>query len=162
MKKIQILFITIPLLLFACSSHSPSSGFKPFDPVKLATNLKKERNISPKLPTRFPVKIQDFEIIPQTYNESSVHEIQFTGETNEKFFLMIHTNDVTYDGKPQGHEEITINGNKGFYAKDELTSSTHWKDGDYHYIFEYQIVESGKDAINLTKDQMLKVAESFQ
>lgn len=161
MKKIQIVIVGICLLLIGCNDNEASAGLS-YDPSKIQKQLKEEQKIDSKLPTAFPVEIKDYEISPQTHTESSVHDVQFTGTNEEKFILMIHTKEVTYDGKPQGYEELKINNQEVFYIEDDLASSVHWKDGDYHYIFEYQVAESGKDAAKLTKEEMVEVAESFK
>lgn len=161
MKKFQILLLGISLLLIGCNDKEASAGIS-YDPTKIREYLKEEQKIEPKLPTTFPVEIKEDEINPQTHPESSVHDVQFTGENDEKFMLMIHTKEVKYDGKPQGYEEITINSQDGFYAEDDLASSVHWTDGDYHYIFEYQVAASGKDAIKLTKEELIRIAKSFK
>lgn len=161
MKNIQILLLGICLLLIGCSDKEASAGIS-YDPTKIREHLKEEQKIEPKLPTTFPVEIQEDEVNPQTHPESSVYDVQFTGENDEKFILLIHTKEVTYDGKPDGYEEITINSHNGFYAEDGLASSVHWTDGDYHYIFEYDVAASGKDAVKLTKEELIRIAESFK
>ncbi|WP_421377950.1 hypothetical protein ACOJQI_11755 [Bacillus salacetis] len=83
------------------------------------------------------------------------------GENGEIFTLLIHTAPVIYnDGALQNQKEVTINGNEGFYAENDVTGpSIHWTDGDYHYVVDYQSIELETE---VNKDTMMAIAESFE
>ena len=69
----------------------------------------------------------------------------------EEFALTISPAPVEYNGFEK--EEVTINGNSGFYTASELFgTSIHWTEDDYHYILLSKV----------SKEMTIEIAESFR
>ncbi|WP_053362373.1 hypothetical protein [Bacillus sp. FJAT-27251] len=148
MKRVMsMLFLFLPLIILGCSQNEES-----FDHTALKEELKEE-GITPKLPTKFPMTIVEYErAIPP--HETDIHEVIFKGEEGGmKFSLTIQPPPVEYINLEK-EEEVTVNGNNGFFIQGP-GPSIHWTDGDYHYILTYY----GEKA---TKETMVGIAESFQ
>ena len=146
-RVLSLLFLLVPLILLGCNQKEER-----FDHAALKEELKEE-GIAPKLPTKFPLTIEGYEhVIPP--HETNIREVIFNGEDGGmKFSLTIQPPPVEYINL-EG-EDVTVNGNKGFYIKGP-GSSIHWTDGDYHYILTSYSDENG------TKEKMIEIAESFQ
>lgn len=158
MRKFFFLIIAVSFLLIGCSAIGSGESFVTFDNKQLASDLESE-GIEPKLPTRFPMVISEYEIVKPPH-ESSRHEVQLTGEKGEIFNLVVHSTPVTYDGELENQEEVKINGNEGFYAVNDVTGpSVHWTDSDYHYILEYQTIGLETE---VNKETMMAIAKSFK
>lgn len=153
MKKGVYLFLFVSLFLLGCSQSSVK--LEKYDHSELEAELEEE-GIRPKLPTKFPVAITEYkQRIPP--HPSTIYETSFTGENRERFLLTISSAGTTYNDFER--EDITINGNDGFYVESVLPGpSVHWDDGDYHYIFQYEMTETDEE----TKELMIKLAESFE
>ncbi|WP_335872263.1 hypothetical protein [Bacillus sp. 2205SS5-2] len=158
MRSIFFLIIAASFLLIGCTNNGNGNNLVTYDNSELASDLEKE-GVEPKLPTNFPISITKYEILkPQ--HESTRHETKITGENDEIFTLVVHSSPVTYEEELENQEEVKINGNEGFYAVNEITGpSVHWKDGDYHYILEYQTIELDTE---INKETMISIAESFE
>lgn len=141
------------MILIGCSE---GDNFKRFDNSELKEELKVE-GINPKLPTKFPVTIVEYErkTPPQ---QSNIHEIIFKGKDGELFSLIIDSATTEYNDFEK--EDVEINGNSGFYVESKLPGpSIHWTDGEFHFIFQYQTTNLEKTE---TKEVMIGIAESFQ
>mgnify|MGYP003501229002 FL=1 len=69
----------------------------------------------------------------------------------EEFALTISPAPVEYNGFEK--EEVTINGNSGFYTASELFgTSIHWTEDDYQYILLSKV----------SKEMTIEIAESFR
>jgi hypothetical protein len=160
MKNIILMMIATSFLLIGCNSNANGDSLATYDNSQLASDLEEERGLQPKLPTEFPIEISKYEIFEQPH-ESSIHEVRLTGENGEIFTLLFHTAPVTYnDGALDNQEEVTINGNDGLYAVNDITGpSIHWTDGDYHYVVDYQSIELETE---VNKETMMAIAESFE
>jgi len=147
MKRVlAMLFLLVPMILLGCSQNEEG-----FNHTALKEELKEE-GIAPKLPTKFPIKILEYERVTPPH-ETNIHEVIFKGkEGGMQFSLTIQPPPVEYHF--EGFE-VTVNGNDGFYIKGP-GSSIHWTDGDYHYILTSYSEENG------TKERMVETAESFQ
>jgi Domain of unknown function (DUF4367) len=158
MRRFFFLLIAASFLLIGCSEKGNGESLVSYDHNQLASDLESE-GIEPKLPTEFPVRITEYEIVKPPH-ESSRHEMQLTGENGEIFNLIVHSAPVTYDGEVENQEKVKINGNEGFYAVNDVTGpSVHWTDDDYHYILEYQTIGLETE---VNKETMMAIAESFK
>lgn len=141
-----LLLFLVPLILMGCTQKES------FDQKALKEELKEE-GINPKLPTKFPITIERYELVTPPH-ETTINEVVFKGEEGRmEFTLTIQPSLVEYidfEG-----EDVTVNGKDGFYVKGP-GSSIHWTDGDYHYILTSYSDENG------TKEKMVETAESFQ
>ena len=147
MKRVVfMLFILVPMLVLGCSQNEER-----FNHSALKEELKEE-GIAPKLPTKFPISIVEYERVTPPH-ETNINEVIFKGEEGGmQFSLTIQPAPVEYNF--EGYE-VTVNGNDGFYIKGP-GSSIHCTDGDYHYILTSYSLENG------TKERMVETAESFQ
>ncbi len=148
MKRVfsVLLLLLVPLTIMGCTQKEQS-----FDHTALKEELKEE-GIAPKLPTKFPITIVEYERVTPPH-ETNIHEVIFKGEEGGmQFSLTIQPSPVEYHF--EGYE-VTVNKNDGFYIKGP-GSSIHWSDGDYHYILTSYSDENG------TKEKMVETAESFQ
>ena len=153
MKKWMIVCMMILLSMVGCSNGQTLTKY---DHDQLSRDLKKE-GIDPKLPTRFPMVVEDYEI-QMPPHKSAIYSIMFNGEDGEVFDLRIHSGDVTFEGDFE-KEEVMINGKDGFYTEDKAGLDVNWKDGDYFYILNYQTI--GLDT-EVTKETMIEIADSFK
>ncbi|MBT2641882.1 hypothetical protein J7I80_06575 [Bacillus sp. ISL-41] len=147
MKRVlSILFLLVPLIILGCSQKEQS-----FDHTALKEELKEE-GIAPKLPTKFPMTIVDYERVTPPH-ETIINEVIFKGEDGGmQFSLTIQPPPVEYNFEG---EDVTVNGNKGFFIEGP-GSSIHWREGDYHYILTSYSEENG------SKERMVETAEAFQ
>ena len=148
MKRVMFLCILLaPIILWGCSQNEGR-----FDHAALKEEFNKE-GIFPKLPTKFPITIVEYErVIPP--HETKINEVIFKGvEGGMQFSLTIQPIPVEYVNF-EG-EKVKVNGISGFYTAGP-GSSIHWSDGDYHYILTSYIDKNG------TKEIMVETAESFE
>ncbi|WP_456270935.1 DUF4367 domain-containing protein [Bacillus sp. AK031] len=158
MRKIFFLLIAVSFILSACSINSNGENLVTYDNSQLSSDLEKE-GIDPKLPTGFPIAITEYELFKPPH-QTSRYETNLIGENGEIFTIIVHSTTVSYEGEFENQEEVTINGNEGFYTENEVTGpSLHWTDGDYHYILDYQTIGL-ETAVN--KDTMMAIADSFE
>lgn len=148
MKRVlSLLFLLVPLIVLGCSQKEER-----FDHTTLKEELK-EDGIAPKLPTKFPMTIVEYERVNPPH-ETNINEVIFKGEEGMLFSLTIQPPPVEYNNL-QNKEVVMVNGNNGFYIKGP-GPSLHWTDGDYHYILTSYSEENG------TKKRMIETAESFE
>lgn len=149
-----MLFIVISLFIIASCSNEQK--LVEFEKNELLEELN-EQGIKPKLPTKFPIEIKEFEL-QMPPHESQIYPIVFIGESGEVFNLRIHLGDVTYSG--EFDETVKINGQDGSFNEDDITGlDLVWNDGKYHYFLNYQTI--GLDT-KVTKETMISIAESFK
>lgn len=149
MKRVLsiLLFLLVPLIILGCSQKEVK-----FDHTELKGELKKE-GISPKLPTRFPITIGEYERVNPPH-ETNINEVIFKDEKGMRFSLTVQPPPVEYNNL-QNKEDVMVNGNDGFFIEGP-GPSIHWTDGDYHYILTSYTDEKE------TKEMMIAIAESFQ
>lgn len=154
LKKMIMLFMVFSLFIMAsCSNELTLVDFEKNELVKELN----DQGIKPKLPTKFPIKIKDYEL-QKPPHESEIYPIVFIGESGEVFNLRIHLGDVTYSGDFE--ETVKVNENEGSFTNDDITGlDLVWNDGGYHYFLNYQTI--GLDT-EVTKETMISIAESFK
>ena len=153
-KLIMLLFVVLLSAIVGCNNGQELISF---NNEELSKELKNE-GVEPKLPTQFPMEVNDYEIqLPP--HKSSIYPVMFKGKGVEIFNLRIHSGDVSFHGEFE-KEDVKVNGNEGFYTEDDVAGlDLSWADGDYYYILNYQTIGLNTE---VTKETMVRIAESFK
>ncbi|GGF26879.1 hypothetical protein GCM10010954_27400 [Halobacillus andaensis] len=160
MKAVQrLFFVTMLVFLVGCSDGS-ADDLEPFDHSALEEELNAE-SFQPKLPAQLPYEVEDYNYTPGPMSQKdTLLNFEFIGKGPTIIELMTTKGDINY-GDDVATEQVEVGDTQGEYgeSKDESSKRLVWKEDDISYELKYFMEGSEK---NITKDELIQSAESFQ
>ncbi|MFD1019488.1 DUF4367 domain-containing protein [Thalassobacillus hwangdonensis] len=169
MRQISAFLLTLTVLLIGCTSDGTM--------VSISDRVNDEMEgveFHPRLPTAVPFEVKEVRI-DETTPKSTYVDVKVTDQLSIDVFgtngewLKIHilkgNSGNGYEGEGVQTEEVSIGDDSGTYYKDDTEKqSVVWSEDDasYHMTYGYMDHENKSDSLNITKEQLIKIAERFE
>ncbi|EDL66620.1 hypothetical protein [Bacillus sp. SG-1] len=158
MKRFLFLFLTLSLMLAACSSGA-SGSLESFDASDLRSDLE-EMSFQPQLPTLVPFEVTDTDLRKPPSSENALMVDFLSSDQSSNQLSLMAVNGENVESSEMVFEEVEIDDITGQYAvNDEDVMILKWSENGISYNLTYYGEETDH---KVTKEELIQTAASFE